>query len=188
MTWDLPRQAELGGFQYQIATDFRDIFEIISYLQSDEDDDTKSLIALKLFYEDFDAIPQEYWQESADYLGDFVDCLEPHDSTSKPKLIDWEQDYNMIAAEVNKVAGCEIRSLPYLHWFTFIGYFYGIGEGQLATVCSIRKKLREHKKLEKWESEFYRDNKAKVDFQRDAPVEVEESEKMKEFWAAFNGE
>lgn len=189
MTWDLPTRAEIGGELYDIATDFREIFEIISYMQGDEDDETKSLVALNLFYEDLASIPRDYIQDAATYLTSFIDCFEPHDVKEKPKTIDWEQDRNMIAAEVNKIAGCEVRLLPYLHWFTFVGYFYAIGEGQLATICSIRKKKREGKKLEKWEQEFYRENKAKIDFrQTEEPVQYEESESAKAFWAAFNGE
>lgn len=185
MMWDLPMEAEVSGDTYKIATDYRDIFEIISYLQSDEDEETKSLVALNLFYDDFDSIPAADMQEAADYFSSFVNCFEDLDNTPKPKSIDWEQDYNIISAEVNKVAGCEIRLLPYLHWFTFIGYFYSIGEGQLSYITSIRHKLRKGKKLEKHEQEFYNENKNKIDFKKDQEVQTELSEKEKEFWELF---
>ena len=58
---------------------------------------------------------------------EFINAGHPK-AGSRRKLIDWEQDYPMIIAEVNKVAGCEVRS-PYLHWFTFIGYFNAIETG-----------------------------------------------------------
>ena len=39
-----------------------------------------------------------------------------------------------------------------------MGYFNQIGDGSFATVVSIRKKIVEHKKLEKWEKQFKKDN------------------------------
>lgn len=191
MMWELPLRANIGGVEYSIASDYRDVLEIISHLQSEDDEDdedTKSLIALNLFYDDFNSMPSGDWQEAADYLSGFLNRFDPVENTKSPKQIDWEQDYNTIAAEVNKAAGQEVRLLPYLHWFTFIGYFNTIGEGQLSTICSIRKKLREKKKLEKWEQEFYKENKSKVDFRQKTEVAPEQSEKETRFWALFNGE
>lgn len=189
MTWELPLTAKIGGIEYEIATDYRDILDIISRLQSDKDNEIKSLVALNLFYENYDSIPPEYRQEAANYLSSFINCFEPIEAKKSPKQIDWEQDYNIMSAEINKVAGQEVRLLPYLHWFTFIGYFHTIGEGQLSTICSIRKKLRDKKKLDRWEQEFYKENKSKIDFRRKAETEAvpEQSEKEKRFWALFNG-
>lgn len=67
---------------------------------------------------------------------------------------------------MNKVAGHEVRADKFLHWWTFLSYFYGIGEGQLSTVVSIRSKRQKGKKLEKWEQEYYRENRKKIDFQQ----------------------
>ena len=39
-----------------------------------------------------------------------------------------------------------------------------IGDGRLASVLHIRQKKARHKKLEKWEQEFYNENKHLVDF------------------------
>ena len=74
-----------------------------------------------------------------------------------------EQDSRFILAEVNRAAGTEIRSLPYLHWWTFLSYFHAIGEGQLSTLISIRTKLQNGKKLEPWEQDYYRKNRHLVD-------------------------
>ena len=70
----------------------------------------------------------------------------------------------MIVSDVNRVAGCEIRALSFCHWWTFISWFNAIGDGQLATVVYVREKLRKGKKLEKWEQEFYKENRAKIEF------------------------
>ncbi len=162
--WDLPVSLDVGGAMYKINADFRDIFEVIQYLSSDSAE--ALYVALALFYDDFDSIPEGSYQEATERMLAFISCGEDEDRNPKPKLIDWEQDRGMIIADINKVAGCEVRSLPYCHWWTFIAWFNGIGEGQLATVVSIREKLRKGKKLETWERDFYHNNRSKVDFKR----------------------
>ncbi|MDL2294837.1 bacteriophage Gp15 family protein [Ruminococcaceae bacterium OttesenSCG-928-D13] len=177
--WCLPASTEIGGREYRLNTDFRDILEIISYLENERDKQAATLIALALFYEEFEEMPPDDWTEAAQYLEGFIGCFEPEDGRPAPRSIDWEQDYNMISADVNKVAGCEVRMLEYLHWFTFIGYFMSIGEGQLSTVVSIRHKLNQHKQLEKWELDFYRRNKKKVDIKkRYTPEEQAEIDRL----------
>ncbi|MFR6373307.1 MAG: hypothetical protein ACLUOB_05615 [Subdoligranulum sp.] len=71
-----------------------------------------------------------------------------------------------------------VRALPYLHWWTFIAYFMNIGSGPLATVVGIRHKLAKGQKLEKWEQQFYRENKEIVDL-RPQLTKEEEAEKQR---------
>ena len=86
----------------------------------------------------------------------------------------------MIVADVNKVAGQEIRALPFLHWWSFMAWFHAIGEGQLSTVVAIRDKLRRGKPLEKWETDFYRENKERVDLpKRYSAQDLQEQERLK---------
>lgn len=161
--WGLPRSAVFGGAEYPINADFRDILEIIKYLNdATKTEYTRWMIALGLFYEG--EIPGEYLEEAARFLSDFISYGAPDDKPG-PKLMDWEQDAQMIVSDVNKVAGKEIRAEKFLHWWTFLSYFYGIGEGQLSTVVSIRSKKAKGKKLDKSEQEYYRENRKKVDFQ-----------------------
>ena len=47
-----------------------------------------------------------------------------------------------------------------LHWWTFLGYFRGIGEGPFATVVAIRDKRRRGAKLTPQEQEFARTHAA----------------------------
>lgn len=165
--WDLPTHVEVGGAAWAVATDYRDILEIIGWLT---DEDTAAFervyLALGLFYDDFDKLPETAYPQAYEQLCRFIACGEEDDGKPSVKLIDWEQDERMIAAEINRVSGCEIRALPYLHWWTFIGYFNGIGEGQLSTVVGIRSKLKRGKKLEKWEREFYSEHRKTVDLKR----------------------
>lgn len=159
--WDLPQTAEIGGATYDLNTDFRDILEIMGYLGDENSPEyLRWRIALALFYEG--DIPQEHQQQAMEYLADFITCGQRSDKPA-PKLLDWEQDAQTIVADVNKVAGMEIRALPHLHWWTFLSYFHAVGEGQLSTLVSIRDKLRRGKKLEKWEQDYYRENKSRVE-------------------------
>ncbi len=159
--WELPRTAVIGGVSYDLNTDFRDILEIMGYLSDETNPEyLRWRIAIALFYNG--DIPQEYQQQAMEYLADFITCGQ-RDEKPAPKLLDWEQDAQTIVADVNKVAGVEIRAVPYLHWWTFLSYFHAIGEGQLSTLISIRDKLRRGEKLEKWEQDYYRENKQRVD-------------------------
>lgn len=177
--WNLPQSVEIGGREYRINTDYRDILEIVDYLTDPERPEyVRWQIALSLFYNE--VIPPEISYEAMVSMVDFIGENEEQDGISKPKLIDWEQDAKAIISDVNKVAGTEIRALPYLHWWTFLSYFRGIGEGQLSTIVGIRAKLANHKKLEKWEEEFYRDHKKEIDFKkRYTAEELAEQAKLK---------
>lgn len=159
--WQLPRQALIGGKTYGIHTDFRDILEIFTYLQDpDLPEFLKWHIALGLFYDR--PIPDEAFTEAAEYFCRFVNCGAPEEKEVRPQLIDWQHDAQDIISDVNKVAGQEIRQLPFLHWWTFLGWFHGIGEGQLSSLVTIRDKLRRGKKLEGWEQDYYRNNRSRV--------------------------
>lgn len=176
--WRLPETAEIGGTAYKLNTDFRDILEIMGYLDNQEMPEyLRWRIALALFYEG--EIPAQDQQEAMGYLAAFISCGET-DGKPGPKLLDWEQDARAIIADVNKVAGTEIRSMPYLHWWTFLSYFNAIGDGQLSTLVSIRDKLRRGKKLEQWEKDFYRENKSRVDLKKKySAEELAEQERLK---------
>lgn len=176
--WELPTSAEIGGTVYPINADYRDILEIFRYLDDpDQPEYIRWQIALALFYEG--EIPQAHMQEAMEFLSDFIAC---GDAGGKPgpKLLDWNQDAQVIVADVNKVAGMEIRAIPFLHWWTFLAWFNAIGEGQLSTLVSIRDKLSRGKKLEKWEQDYYRKNRERVDLKkRYSAEELAEQERLK---------
>ncbi len=160
--WELPTQAILGGKTYHIHGDYRDILEIFSYFENpDLPEYLRWEVALALFYEE--EIPREDTAAAMEFLVQFLNGGKEETPMATGKLLDWEQDAAMIVADVNKVAGQEIRALPFVHWWTFLSWFHAIGEGQLSTVISIREKLRRGKPLEKWEKDFYRENKKTVD-------------------------
>ncbi len=180
--WSLPDHVEIHGRMYAIHADFRDILTILQVLEDPAEPELmRWQIALALFYVDRDSITVQDQQEAMERLAEFINCGQPEkDQKPAPKLLDWQQDALTIVADVNKVAGCEIRAQPFLHWWTFMAFFNAIGEGRLSMLVSIRDKLRRGKKLEKWEQEFYRENKDRVDLKvRYTAEEMAEQERLK---------
>lgn len=95
-----------------------------------------------------------------------------------PALMDWQQDAPLIAAGISKAAGQDVRTLPYLHWWSFLAWFDAIGEGSFATVVAIRDKLRRGKRLENWELDYYRTHRAVVEL-RGVESAEEQAEKRR---------
>lgn len=178
--WNLPTRTVIGENTFAINTDFRDVLEIFSYL-SDPDlpEFIRWQIALALFYEQ--PVPADIQQQAMEYLVWFVNGGERSPAKPGPKLLDWQQDAALIVADVNKVAGQEIRAMPFVHWWTFLSWFNAVGEGQLSTVVAIRDKLARGKKLEDWEKTYYRDHKQKVDIKRRcSQQQIEERQRLEQ--------
>ena len=159
MTWELPEKATFGGIEYSHRTDFREILKLLALLSNEEKPALHRWhTALYYFYRQ--EIPPRHHREAMDYLGHFLTAGE--ESAPGPRLFDWQQDAQAIAAGVNAVAGFEVRSAPTLHWWTFLGYFKSIGEGHFAQLVAIRDKLRRGKKLEPHEREFYSAHRSQI--------------------------
>lgn len=159
--WLLPEAAELGGESYPFRADFRDVLQVIACLDDpDLPECSRWLVALNLFYKT--TVPRIHRQAAMEYLARFLTCGEPEERAGA-RLLDWQQDAGAIISGVNHVAGQEIRALPFVHWWTFLSWFHSMPPGQLSTVVSIRDKLSRGKKLEDWEKDFYRQNKARIE-------------------------
>lgn len=166
IAYDLPTSLTIGGVGYPIRYGWRSVLDVLAACADPElDDDSRAYCVLKIFYPTLEEIPEERLQEAVTKACDFIDCGQKDDGKTKPKMIDWEQDAALIIPEINKVAGREVRLDPDIHWWTFFGWFMGIGDGLLASVLHVRSKKAKGKKLEKWEKEFYDANKAIVDFE-----------------------
>ncbi len=186
--FSLPVKAQLGGQEYDLHTDFRDILEIFScFSDPDMPEYLRWRIAVGLFYEQ--PVPEAQLEQAMEFLADFICQGKGMQGKPSPALLDWEQDAHMIAAEINRAAGQEVRSLPYVHWWTFLGWFHTIGQGQLSTVISVRHKLRRGQKLEPWEKEFYRENKEQVDLKkRQSREELAQKARLEAILAGKEGE
>lgn len=186
--WKLPTSLCVSGKNYKIRTDFRVILDILAAMNDPEIFDPgmsetdksaeRVLTMLQILYVDFDNIPPSEWREAAEKARDFIDCGMKDDGKPKPRLMDWEQDAPIIIPAVNKIAKIDVRSVKYMHWWTFFGYYMEIGECLLATVVNIRDKKRKGKKLEKWEKEFYQNNKPLVDLKMKQEKRSEEEKEV----------
>ena len=178
--WELPEEAVIGGKTYTLHTDYREILKIFAFLQQEEIPEfIRWQTALELFYGE--QIPDRDFREAAAYFNRFVSCGQAETGEAGAPLIDWETDAQVIVSDVNKVAGREIRNLPHLHWWTFMGWVHGIGEGGLSMLVSVRDKLSRGKKLEKWEQEYYRQNKNLVKMRKKySASELAEQERLQD--------
>lgn len=167
-SWDLPLFVDIGGVQYAIRNkcDYRVVLDVIEAL-NDEDLDIESRIkcALFIFYEDLSGCND--LNTAVKKMMEIVNNGEKEDDeeqSQKPRLMDWQHDFSMIAPPVSRVLGYDVRTPDrYCHFWTFIGAYMEIGECTFANIVSIRSKKRKGKKLEKHEMEFYKDNRKKID-------------------------
>ena len=173
----LPTTLSVDDVDYAIRSDYRVILNIFEAFADDElRDSEKVLVMLKCLYVD---VPDDI-EKAAEKAVWFIDgggseiATQSDKPQNKVKLIDWEQDEQIIFSAVNNVAGTEIRALEYLHWWTFLGYFNEVGEGLFSTVLNIRSKKAKGKKLEKYEQDFYKSHKDLIDIKKKYTEEEKE--------------
>lgn len=161
MLGQLPTSLKIHGKAYAIRTDYRNILRIFEcFADTDLSDTEKLFVCLKRLYVNFDKIPKSQYEEAYKQAYWFIGC-DKQESKPAPRTFNWIKDEQLIFPAVNKAAGMEVRSVAYMHWWTFLGYFESIdGEGLFGTVLSLRQKKARGKKLEKHEQEFWRNNKA----------------------------
>lgn len=164
MIYELPCALEVSGKNIEINTDWRVAMDCIEALQDTElTDADKVTVLLGLLYkgeispEDIaEAVKKAVW-----YLSGGAE----ENATGKktPRLMDWQQDFRYIITPINRVAGCEVRSIPYMHWWTFLGYYAEIGDCTFAQIVRIRSLKAKGKKLDKADQQWYRENRDIVD-------------------------
>lgn len=161
MIYELPTSAEVQGKEYKIRSDYRAILDIIEALNdAGLTDKEKAFVILAIFYED-ENVPM--CEEAIKECFKFINCGTEDNGKKAPKLMDWSKDFQYIVAPVNRVIGQEIRSMEYLHWWTFISAYYEIGDCVFAQIVNIRNKKAKGKQLDKAEKEWYSQNKELVD-------------------------
>ena len=185
MLGELPESLTVGGKEYEINTDFRIALLIMEALNDEElsDIEKATVILMNLFC---DEVEPEHYEEALKQASIFLDGGVNYNNeddnetgNNKPKekpVIDWVKDARFIFSAVNKVAGCEVRALPNLHWHTFLGYLSEMDECMLSTIINIRRKKNAGKKLDKTEQEFYKKNKDIIDIK--PKLTREEKEQM----------
>ena len=176
MIWSLPISVEIDGKEYAIRNkcDYRVVLDVISALNDEE---------LEIEYRVECALFQFYGNDELDTVEKVLSSLndiqiaivemmkvinlgkeETAEEEAKPKLMDWEYDFQQIAPPISRVLGYSVRDAKnYTHWYDFIGAYMEIGDCTFANIISIRNKRMKGKKLEDWEQEFYRENKKIID-------------------------
>lgn len=187
--WEFPTSLNIGGIDYEIRTDYRAVLDLLTALNDNDLTDSdeqieaymKSRVILEIMFPQCDDIPAEHLQEALDKVVEFIDMGITEDS-KKPKTMDWEQDAPILIPAINKVLNCEIRAEKYIHWWTFLGAYMGIGESLFSNIVSIRQKKAKGKKLDKWEMEFYKENKSLIDFKQKDQRSDEEKEMLRDYF------
>ena len=155
MIYTLPKSLEVGGVDYEIRTDYRVILDAISALN---DPDLlpieRAEACVRIIFPDWKKIDDH--SEAYEQCLWFIACGETEtDVRKKPKVMDWEQDFDLINPPVNRVLGYDCRREEPTHWWTFIAAYYEIGECAFSCVTRIRQKIAKGKPLDKWEKEYY---------------------------------
>lgn len=173
--WELPKKVIINEIEINMRTDYRVILEIFQVLNDEELlDQEKIYVALEIFYEDFNKITDYTEAVKIMYLFINGNKEEEENNTNERPLIDWSKDIRIIIPPVNKIIGKEVRSLEYMHWWTFLSAFMEIGECTFSTFVSIRNKKSKGKKLDASEKEIYKENKDRIDIKTKADKLLEE--------------
>ena len=188
--YEIPTSIEIEGRKFPIRNDgdFRVILDCFQALADVELTARERLLAsLIIFYEDFETILESdesvNLEEFVSKMYDFFNCGSAGMGTqSHKKLIDWEQDEQLICSAINKVANKEIRLEPYVHWWTFMGYFTAIGESPISTIIGIRDKIVNGKKLEKYERQYRMKNPQYFTWNSKTVEENEADKLVRELW------
>ncbi len=166
MRYDLPTSLSINGTDFEIRTDFRDIltiFEVIA--DADLSESEKAETMLDIFYPGFEEMQVSDYSEALKQCIWFINGgSDKQNEQAGPKLMDWEQDFPLIVAPVNRVLGKEIRAEKYLHWWSLLAAYQEIGDCTFAQVVNIRNKKFKGKRLDKSEQEFYKQNRDLVNF------------------------
>lgn len=191
--FELPTTLTIDSVDFHIRNDgdYRMVLDCFGAIQDEELPKKERIItSLIIFYDTlsldniFDVLSTpEMLEEAVTKMYDFFNCGQSNmGNRQNHKLIDWEQDNHIIASAINHVANIEVRSIPYMHWWTFMGHYISIGESVLSTVVNIRTKMVEGKKLEKHEQEFKRKNPDYFVWNRTTVEQREADALARELW------
>ena len=187
--WEFPTSLNVGGVDYEIRTDYRAVLDLLTALNDEDLTDSdqnieayiKSRVILEIMFPNCDDIPEEHIQEALDKVAEFIDMGITEDS-KKPKTMDWEQDAPILIPAINKVLNTEIRAQKHIHWWTFLGAYMEIGESLFSNIVHIRQKKAKGKKLDKWEMDFYKENKSLIDFKQKSQRNEDEKEMLRNYF------
>lgn len=177
MIGELPTYLEINGKQHRILnTDYRNALIIFQALNDPNlTEQEKQWIMIDALV-GRDNLNKKDIQAAALQCMWYLDGGKTYDDIKNrhdPKTMDWKQDEQLIFSAVNHVAGKELRTEKYIHWWTFLGYFNEIQDGLFSYVLAIRQKKAKGKKLDKGEMEYFNAHKEMIE------IREPESEKDK---------
>ena len=181
MLGTLPQTLNINGRAYKIRSDYRNILQIIAAFGDKElSDEEKAYVCLKRLFVAMESIPKSDYQDAYEAAVTFIEC-HISDRKPSPKVVNWEKDEQLIFPAINKVAGMEVRAVPYMHWWTFLGYFQSIDREDIwGFILTIRQKRAKGKKLEKYEKDFLNANRdiCEVEFREEKATTEDSLAKM----------
>lgn len=190
--YTIPTSINIGKQSYAIRKngDYRMVLDCFNALEDETLTKQERLIAcLIIFYSDLNSIDDVMKMNDLETvvseMFSFFNCGEPEDPNSPKinhKLVDWEADSQLISAAINNVSGKEIRLEQYIHWWTFMGYYLSIKESVFSTVITIRDKIVNGKKMEKYEREFKLKNQKYFNWNARTIDQREADELIKQIW------
>lgn len=178
-TVDITYKDENGDEQYikiRNNGDFRVVLDVIEVFNDNElTEEERIRCALFIFYgEELKKITD--YEKAVKLMLEFINCGEEDvEESNKPILMNWKHDFAYIVPPISRTIGYDVR-LPdkFTHWWSFLGAYMEIGECTFSNIVSIRNKKAKGKKLEKWESEFYQENRKMIDLPYKLTPEDEE--------------
>ena len=191
--YELPTKITIADKDYPIRNngDFRMVLDCFECLQDEKlEHKYRILSAMIIFYDGMNSVEDvvntfgDNLVEAVNQMNIFFNCgqVESVGATQPHKLIDWKQDEQLVISAINNVANREIRLDPFVHWWTFVGYYLAIGDCALATVVSIRNKILKGKKLESWERDFKNNNPNYFVWNHQTIEEQEMEEYVRNLW------
>lgn len=163
--YGLPVTVEVAGVRVPIRTDFRAVLDVLA-AASDPllDDGARAAVMLVIMFPNWRSLPRERVGDALLAARDFIDRGSVgRGGSGTVRLFDWREDAGLIVPAVNRVAGFDVRAAEYLHWWTFLSYFFEIGDSLFGAVLRVRKKRAAGKKLDDAEAEFFRENRELFD-------------------------
>lgn len=140
----LPESVEIAGRRYPVRSDFKVWLEFDKIMGSNLDNE-KKFIAIKRICFDSDVAPppEVVSEELIVRLMEFYNCGRSSGNFDKKgkgvRVIDFEEDSELIYAAFLAEYGLDLLSVPYLHWFCFCALFRGLGENnKLSKIMSYR--------------------------------------------------
>ena len=159
--WELPESLRVGQRDWPIRSDFCSALDCMVVLEADDlDEAEKAEFVCRILYPDWEEIFESgCFQEAVEAAFYFLDGGRPKKTEeesaadSKGRIMSWSEDAVLIFDAINKRRQIDIRKEK-PHWWTFLGYYLEIDESLFSTVLSLRQKMRDGKKMDKYEKEF----------------------------------